>query len=165
MEDIRRLAVALSLRHRRGQHRWKLALAHTRLSWDGVTPVGRLQSLPRIHDAESRCKATDHAAGAVRFTRHLVDTLDEDVIRWGRLGELQDDLVRPGAHVVGQGFVSGGALLVTLDQNTLIKLMPELERDGCDVDVTDDVPCGKRVVQLLSRVERSEELGLCDGQR
>ena len=32
------------------------------------------------------------------------------------------------------------------DRNTVIKLLPELERDGCDVDVADDAPCGEHIV-------------------
>jgi hypothetical protein len=41
-------------------------------------------------------------------------------------------------------------------------LLPEFERDRRDFDEANQVPCGKCVVQLLSRVERSEELRLCD---
>lgn len=129
-------------------------------SRDGVAPVGRDHSFVRVHDTESRCKTTNHAARSVGSTRVFIDTLDKNVILRGRLSELQNDLVRPVAHVVCQDLVALGALPVTHNRNAAIKLFPELERDWGDFDVANRVPCEKCVVQLLGRVEGSEELRL-----
>ena len=131
-------------------------------SRDGVAPVGRDHSAVRVNDTKSRRKTTNHAARSIWSTRVFVNTLDENVVLRGRLCKLQNDLVRPVAHVRGQGLVTCGVLLVTLNRDFAIKLLPELERDRCDFDVANLVPCDKCVVQLLSRVERSEELRLCD---
>ena len=135
------------------------------ISRDGVAPVGRDHSIVRVDDTESRRKATNHTARSVGSTRVFIDTLDENVIRRGRLSELQNDLVRPVAHVVCQDLVALGALPVTHDRNAAIKLFPELERDRGDFDVTNQVPCDKSVVQLLGGVEGSEELRLFDKRK
>jgi len=92
-----------------------------------MTPVGRDQPFVRVYHSESRGKAANHAARSVRFTRHFVDALDEDIILRGCLGELQDDLVCPVAHIVGQDLVTLGALPISLDGDALIELFPELE--------------------------------------
>lgn len=144
---------------------WELPDAHR---WDvirvrnGVAPVGLGQPFVRVYYAESRGEAANHAARSVRLTRHFFDTHDEDVILWGCLGELQHDLVRPVAHVVGQDLVTLGALPISLDGDTLVKLLPEFERDLRDIYVANHVPRHERVVQLLGRVERGKELGLGD---
>ena len=80
-----------------------------------------------VEDTESRRKATNHAARSVGSTRVFIDALDENVIRRGCLSKLQDDLVCPVAHVVCQDPVTLGALPVTHDRDTVIKLFPELE--------------------------------------
>ncbi len=82
---------------------------------DGVAPVGRNQSLAGVDDAERGGEATNHSAGSVWFTGFLVDELHENVIIWGCLRELQDDLVCPLPYVVGENLVSGGTLPVRPD--------------------------------------------------
>ena len=125
-----------------------------------MAPVRGYQSFVRVHDAESRREAANHAARSVRSARLFVDALDEDVVLRRCLDELQDDLVRPVAHVIGQDLVALGTLPVSHDRDARIELLPELERDGRDLDVANPIPRDERVVKLLRRVERSEELRL-----
>jgi len=56
-----------------------------------------------------------------------VDALHENIIIWGSLQELQNDLVCPFPYVVGEKLVSGGTLLVRLNGDAVIELLPELE--------------------------------------
>src|SRR6266702_1799399 len=106
--DIGRRAIALSLRVVHGLVRSDLV----RLL-DGVAPVGRNQSLVGVDDAERRCEAANHSAGSIWSTGFLVDELHENVIIWGRLRKLQDDLVCPLPYVAGENLVSGGILPVS----------------------------------------------------
>jgi hypothetical protein len=114
----------------------------------------------RVYDAKSGRKTTNHAARSVWSTRVFVNTLDENIVGRRPLFKLQDDLVCPVARVLGQDLVTIGALPVTHDRDTAVKLLPELKRDRRDFNVANLVPCDKCVVQLFSRVERSEELRL-----
>ena len=98
-----------------------------RRSRDGVAPIGRDQSFVRVYDAKGRREGTNHAARSVWLTRFFVDTHEENVIRWGCLFKLENDLVRPVAHVLGEDLIAPGTLLVTLDRDTAIKLFPEFE--------------------------------------
>ena len=125
-----------------------------------MAPVGGSHSFVCVHDAESRRETANHAARPVRSTCHFIDALDEDVVFRSCLDELEDDLVRPVARVVGQDLVALGTLLIPHDRDTRIELLPELERDWRDIDVANLVPRGERIVQLLSRIVGSEELRL-----
>jgi hypothetical protein len=127
---------------------------------DGMAPVGRNQSLVGIYDAERRGKAANHSARSVWPTGFLVDALHENVIIWGRLRELQDDPVCPLPYVVGENLVPGGTLFVRHDLNTAIELLPKLEGNWRDFDVSNPVPGYKCIIQLLGRVERGEDLRL-----
>ena len=153
--DIGRRTIVLSLCVIRG-----LASRNLVRFLEGVAPVGRNQSLVGVDDAERRGEAANHSAGSVWSTSFLVDALHENVIIWGRLRELQDDLVCPLPYVAGENLVSGGTLPVRHDLDATIEQPPELERNWSDFDVPDAVPGDKCIVQLLGRVERREELRL-----
>ncbi len=153
--DIGRRAIALSLRVVHG-----LASRNLVRFLDGVAPVGRNQSLVGVDDAERRGEAANHSAGSVWSTGFLVNALHENIIIWGRLRELQDDLVCPLPYVVCENLVSRGTPPVRHDLDATIELLPELERNWRDFDVSDAVPGDKCIVQLLGRVERRKELRL-----
>jgi hypothetical protein len=121
--DIRRVATAVSLCHPLGL---RGKLIRGRRSRE-VAPVGRNQSSVRIYDTKGRREGTNHAARSVWPTRIFVDPRDENVIRRGYLFKLQNDLLRPVAHVLGEDLIAPGALLVTLDRDAAIKLFPEFE--------------------------------------
>ncbi len=153
--DIGRRAIALSLHVVHG-----LACRNLVQFLDGVAPVGRNQSLVGVDDAERRGEAANHSVGSVWSTGFLVNALHKNIIIWGRLRELQDDLVCPLLYVVCENLVSGGTPPVRHDLDATIELLPELERNWRDFDVSDPVPGDKCIVQLLGRVERREELRL-----
>ena len=98
-----------------------------RLRLQDVAPVGRNQPLVGVDDAKGRREATNHSARSIWTTGFLVDTLHEDIIIWGRLHELQDDLVCPLSYVVGENLVSGGTLPVRHNGDVVVEQLPELE--------------------------------------
>lgn len=159
--DVRRRPVGRGLVDHRGLRIGRFLVRLQRFR-DGVAPVWRGHSFVRVNDAESGREAADHAARSVWSACLFVDALDEDVVRRGCLDELQDDLVRPVARVLSQDLVAVGALPVSHDRDARIELLPELERDGRDLDVADLVPRDERVVKLLRRVVGGEELRLWD---
>ena len=98
-----------------------------RLRFLDVAPVGRNQPIVGVDDTESGREAANHSPWSVWPTSFLVDALHENIIIWGSLQELQNDLVRPFPYVVGEKLVSGGTLLVRLNGDAVIELLPELE--------------------------------------
>jgi hypothetical protein len=129
---------------------------------DRVAPVGRDKPVVRVIHAERGSQTTDHATGTIWTALHLIDALNEHVVGWRVRRELQYDLVCPIVYRLNELVIRLGTLLVLANFHVAVKLPPELEVDLCDTNAPNKVPCDKRIVELLSRVEGREELWLGD---
>ena len=129
---------------------------------DRVAPVGRGKPVVRVVHTERGSQTADHSTGTIWTAIGLLDTFDENVVIWRVLRELQYDLIRPVVHCLGERVILLGALLVRADFHLAIKLPPELEVDFRHTKAPNEVPCDKRIIELLSRVIGRKELRLGD---
>ena len=127
-----------------------------------VAPVGRDEPVVRVVHAERGGQAADHATGSIRPALLLFDAFYEHVVLRRVCRELQHNLVCPIMHRVGELLIRLGTLLVRPNLHFGVELPPELEVNTGHLEVANKVPCGKRVVELFSRVEGGEKLRLGD---
>ena len=94
------------------------------------------------------------------LSAHIVHHQRKDKVRGGAWSKREKGVLGPGSYGGRQLIIRPGTFGVRSDLDILVDLSEELEGDSRDFELTDQVPCKKRVKDLFCDINRREVLNL-----
>ena len=129
-----------------------------------VGPRGRDNTVVRVVDTEHGNLATkctvrpnwwDHG-----LSGNIVHHQRKDKVRWRARSKRKKGVLGPVSYGGRQFIIRPGIFGVRSNLDRLVDLPEKLERDFCDFELTDQVPCEKCIKDLFRDIDRREVLNL-----